>query len=73
MSDRFAGRNVLVTGGANGMGRSCVDQLAREGASVFIIDKDTSALTALAGAHENVSGAAADVLDKDSIYSQLKY
>lgn len=51
MSDtRFAGAGVLVTGGAAGMGRACVEKLARQGARVCLFDRDTDTGLALAQA-----------------------
>ncbi|MDH3741248.1 MAG: SDR family oxidoreductase [Hyphomicrobiales bacterium] len=61
---RFAGKKALVTGGANGMGRACVEQLAREGAHVYILDKDEHALQALVDECGAVDGAAIDVMDE---------
>ena len=65
---RFEGRTVLVTGGANGMGRACVEQFAREGARVHILDKNAEAASALAdglasGGH-GVTSAEVDVMDE---------
>jgi len=39
--------HALVTGGANGLGRAFVDQLAREGYEIHIIDNDEAGLQAL--------------------------
>lgn len=38
MTQRFLGKSVLVTGGANGMGLACAQRFAAEGASVMIAD-----------------------------------
>ncbi len=41
--DEFEGKNVIVTGGAKGIGRGLCRGFAREGASVFCIDVDALA------------------------------
>ena len=68
MAERFADKCALVTGGAKGMGRACVRQLAREGAEVHVLDKDAAAAQALveelAGAGLKVAFDAVDVLDE---------
>ena len=61
---RFAGKTALVTGGANGMGRACVRQLAGEGADVYVLDKDAHALQALMDELSAVDGAVIDVMDE---------
>ncbi|WP_372623546.1 SDR family NAD(P)-dependent oxidoreductase [Falsiroseomonas sp.] len=41
MSDgRFSGRAAIVTGGARGIGAATAERLAREGASVLLVDRD---------------------------------
>jgi NAD(P)-dependent dehydrogenase (short-subunit alcohol dehydrogenase family) len=39
-ADRFAGRVVIVTGGAQGIGRAMACRLAQEGARIVIADRD---------------------------------
>ncbi len=45
MPMRFAGQAVIVTGGANGIGRACAEAFAAEGASVVVADVDDEAGT----------------------------
>ncbi|HEX4909473.1 MAG TPA: glucose 1-dehydrogenase [Permianibacter sp.] len=47
--NRVANKVAIVTGGAVGIGRACVERLAQEGASVAIFDVNASAGRALAG------------------------
>jgi NAD(P)-dependent dehydrogenase (short-subunit alcohol dehydrogenase family) len=42
IKDRFEGKVAIVTGGANGIGRSIVEELCKEGARVVIADLDGS-------------------------------
>jgi acetoacetyl-CoA reductase/3-oxoacyl-[acyl-carrier protein] reductase len=44
---RLEGRNAIVTGGGNGIGRGCALRLASEGANVAIIDLDGEAVHAV--------------------------
>lgn len=66
--DRLAGRVAIVTGGARGIGFGVSQRLAREGASVAILDLDGGEAQRAAGLLEPVAGAsalglAADVSD----------
>jgi 2-hydroxycyclohexanecarboxyl-CoA dehydrogenase len=67
----LAGANILVTGGANGIGRAIAQRLAQEGAVVGILDRDgdtaeqtASALRATGGA---VHAYAADICDAPAV------
>ncbi|NEK59827.1 3-hydroxybutyrate dehydrogenase [Geodermatophilus sabuli] len=62
----LAGRRALVTGGASGIGRACVERLARAGAAVVVVDRDAGPAQALA---EAVGGTAValDLTDLDAI------
>jgi 3-oxoacyl-[acyl-carrier protein] reductase len=61
------GRRALVTAASRGLGRSCAEALAREGASVFTGARDEAALAAL---NEAIGGAGyrtADVSRKEQV------
>ena len=65
----LAGKVVVVTGGANGIGRGCVLAFAREGARVLSIDVDENASASLPDAAARLSGkvvpVAGDVRDAE--------
>jgi NAD(P)-dependent dehydrogenase (short-subunit alcohol dehydrogenase family) len=65
---RLEGKAGIVTGGAGGIGSAAARAFAAEGATVGLIDRESSALSA-AAAHLGGRGLAlpADVTDEDSI------
>jgi 2-keto-3-deoxy-L-fuconate dehydrogenase len=69
MSNRVAGRTILVTAAAAGIGRASALMLAREGATVWATDIDAAALDSLKAdaAKWNLTVARLDVLQRDEI------
>ena len=69
--NRFQDRIALVTGAANGIGKACMNRLAREGATVVAVDRKAGDLEAAAGALAdegmNVTAVAADVMEESRI------
>jgi 3-oxoacyl-[acyl-carrier protein] reductase len=63
MTQRFAGRTAVVTGGVSGIGAGIAARLAAEGAAISLWDRDEKAL-AKAGNHHTV---ALDVTDADAV------
>jgi len=45
----LAGKTAAITGGASGIGRACTLALAREGARIAVLDRQATALVAIAG------------------------
>jgi NAD(P)-dependent dehydrogenase (short-subunit alcohol dehydrogenase family) len=60
---RFQGRVAAITGGASGVGREAAARIAAEGGSVFLWDRDASALAAAAAAIPGAQTATVDVAD----------
>jgi NAD(P)-dependent dehydrogenase (short-subunit alcohol dehydrogenase family) len=63
----LAGKVVIVTGGASGIGRASVERLLAEGASVTLVDSDAGRVEQTLGelAGREVAGAVADVSTED--------
>lgn len=65
---RHAGRVAVVTGGAKGIGRGCVERLLEDGASVIIADVDAAAAHEVITAHaERAAFVVTDVTDEDQV------
>lgn len=56
MTDRFVGQTVLLTGGAQGLGRAMTQRFADEGARVHVADRNATTLAQLAGARVDGGG-----------------
>ncbi|CAG7826927.1 unnamed protein product [Allacma fusca] len=61
LSATFAGKRVLVTGGAMGIGRAIVDRLAKDDAIVTVLDVNETALKELKQSLPNVNAIYCDV------------
>lgn len=66
----LAGKNVLVTGGANGIGRAVVNKFLEEGCTVWVIDKDEVKL-ALLRETEKVIPIILDITDEEKVKSLI--
>jgi 3-oxoacyl-[acyl-carrier protein] reductase len=68
---QLEGRHALVTGAASGIGRAIASAYAREGASLFLLDRDPRRLedtaTACCAAGAKVGTATVDVTDADGV------
>lgn len=57
---RLAGRKILITGGASGIGRAACELFAREGAAVAVLDRNVTGVN-------DVTAIAADVSDAGAV------
>ena len=64
MTDRFAGRVAIVTGGASGIGAGIARRLAAEGATLSLWDTDEAGLGRSGAAHT----VTLDVTDPDAVH-----
>jgi meso-butanediol dehydrogenase/(S,S)-butanediol dehydrogenase/diacetyl reductase len=72
MSEHLAGKIIIVTGGANGIGRECALGYAREQATVVILDKDLATAKQTAAELSSPGVAVqADVADGESVRAAI--
>jgi 2-hydroxycyclohexanecarboxyl-CoA dehydrogenase len=66
---RFENKNVLITGGAAGLGRVLATSFAREGADVFVLDRQPAdaTLEEIAAAGQQGRYAPCDVRNEDAV------
>ena len=67
----LTGKHVLITGGANGIGKSLVKRLSEEGANVGVFDIDQDALDSLAKEYPNIDCTICDVSDWAQVGSAI--
>ena len=76
MSDRFLGQVAIITGGAEGIGKSIAKRLASEGATVVLFDINSGLLqrtvAELTAQNLAVSGQVVDVSDERSVENAVK-
>src|SRR6478735_9944178 len=74
--DRFAGRSVIVTGAAQGMGRAISAAFIDEGAQVLLADlngeKVATTATELDGGRGVASGTQCDVTDRTQVEAMVQ-
>lgn len=66
------GKNIIVTGGGNGVGRELVLQLLKKDATVFAVDINESALNetvSVSGNHPKLFTYVVDISDKEAVMS----
>ena len=70
---RFAGKSVVITGAASGIGRAATLLFAREGATVFAADLNLAGAEAVAREGENIIPVACDVCDVAQIKALMDH
>jgi 3-oxoacyl-[acyl-carrier protein] reductase len=63
----LSGKNIIVTGGARGLGRACVQQFTESGARVALVDIDFKAAMESAARIDRATAYACDLENPDSL------
>lgn len=63
----LAGKNILITGGANGIGRTLVERLSNEDVNIGILDLDKDALERVSEVYPHVHCAVCDVGNPETV------
>ena len=66
MDGRLAGRKILITGAASGMGRAIAELFAKEGAALALLDRNADGVMAVA-TWLGVQGFGCDVADRAEV------
>lgn len=64
-------KNVIITGGARGLGRALVERLVERQASVTVIDKDAALLHELARSEPRVACVECDVAHSTRVFERI--
>jgi 2-hydroxycyclohexanecarboxyl-CoA dehydrogenase len=67
----FEGDVIVITGGANGIGRALASAVAKAGARVVILDVDQPAMDAAAAEHAAISAIHVDVGDQAAVAAAI--
>lgn len=67
MTDRLAGKCVLITGGAGGVGRNVARRMSEQGARVFVTDRPGAPLADVVALGEGIAGVEADLSVREGV------
>ncbi|WP_286233229.1 SDR family NAD(P)-dependent oxidoreductase [Thalassotalea sediminis] len=65
-------KNIIITGGANGLGRHMVEYLLEKGSNVISLDINASQLSDLEKSHENLASIQCDITNTNSLLSAFE-